>query len=292
MAPRPKPSWLCITSAAAALAAAAVGGLALLPAATEDAERAAGGAGPGAAALGSWGVVGRIDEIRHTPTAREFWTVNVDEWRPLMVRGAATSMPATAGWDAAALVQRFGDMVVRTERAQEDRRAGSQRGGMPLSELLRRGAAGEDLYAVSNVPHAIPHLHSHLPAFTHTSTHACTPPRTPPRTPALLNARLHARLPAHHHAPLQVPHAMAADLHLPPFLLCGATSEEGEGRASPADGSRQKVAWATPIDEHGLWVASRPTSSQLHFDQTNILNCLLRGEKRWLFFDTRTPEVV
>ena len=29
----------------------------------------------------------------------------------------------------------------------------------------------------------------------------------------------------------------------------------------------------------------------MHYDQTNILNCLLRGEKRWLFLDTRQREV-
>ena len=34
-----------------------------------------------------------------------------------------------------------------------------------------------------------------------------------------------------------------------------------------------------------------PLLPQVHYDQTQIVNCLLRGEKRWLFFDTREPEV-
>ena len=42
-------------------------------------------------------------------------------------------------------------MNVRTERAKENREAGSQKGGMTLSDLLSRGASGDDVYAVSNV---------------------------------------------------------------------------------------------------------------------------------------------
>jgi len=162
----------------------------------------------GVHALGTWGVVGPVDEVRHTPTAREFWTVNVAKWRPLVLRGAASSMPAAAEWDSATLLAHFGNLTVRSERAREDRRAGSQRGGMRLSALLERSAAGDDLYAVSNVPHP-----------------------------------------------------MTAALTLPPFLLCG--SEAAEASAAPADGPRQAVPWATPLDEYGLWLANRPTSSQV-----------------------------
>jgi len=118
---------------------------------------------PARHALGSWGVVGSIATIEHTPTAREFWTVDVDAWRPLLLRGAAADMPAAREWDRDTLVSRYGNSTVRTERAKEDRVAGSQRGGMPLTELLRRGAAGEDVYAVSNVAHPMTEVCLPLP---------------------------------------------------------------------------------------------------------------------------------
>ena len=37
----------------------------------------------------------------------------------------------------------------------------------------------------------------------------------------------------------------------------------------------------------GLWISAQSTRSQIHYDQTNIVNCLLRGEKEWVFIDTR-----
>ena len=94
-------------------------------------------------------------------------------WEPLLVRGAAASMGAFGAWTTEHLVDAFGNLTVRTERAKEDRRAGSQKGGMALSELLRRAEAGDDVYAISNVPHP-----------------------------------------------------MAADLQVPPFLLCGRPGAE------------------------------------------------------------------
>ena len=56
------------------------------------------------------------------------------------MRGAAASMGAFGAWTTEHLVDAFGNLTVRTERAKEDRRAGSQKGGMALSELLRRVA--------------------------------------------------------------------------------------------------------------------------------------------------------
>ena len=56
---------------------------------------------------------------------------------------------------------------------------------------------------------------------------------------------------------------------------------------TPRDGPQQPHPWVTPLDEVGLWVSNRDTASQIHYDQTNIVNCLLRGEKEWVFIDTR-----
>ena len=66
-------------------------------------------------------------------------------------------------------------------------------------------------------------------------------------------------------------------------------------RAAPNGGSGGSAAaaaappprWWTPIDEVGLWISAQSTRSQIHYDQTNIVNCLLRGEKEWVFIDTR-----
>ena len=86
--------------------------------------------------LGSWGVEGTIREVSHAPTAAEFWRSSVHRWEPLLVRGGAKSMAAFGAWSTEELIERFGNLTVRTERAKEDRRAGSQKGGMTLAELL------------------------------------------------------------------------------------------------------------------------------------------------------------
>ena len=76
---------------------------------------------------------------------------------------------------------------------------------------------------------------------------------------------------------------MAADLTVPPFLLCGSNHGTGSATELPL----RQADWVTPIDELGLWISSTHTRSQIHYDQTEILNCLLVGEKEWLFMDTR-----
>ena len=71
-------------------------------------------------------------------------------------------------WNASYLIETYGDLNVRTERAVEDRAAGSQKGGMSLADLISRGASGEDVYAISNV--------RRMPSFDrHSNTHTPVP---------------------------------------------------------------------------------------------------------------------
>ena len=70
--------------------------------------------------LGSWGVEGAIRELAHAPTAAEFWKTAVHRWEPLLVRGAAASMGAFGAWTTEHLVDAFGNLTVRTERAKEN----------------------------------------------------------------------------------------------------------------------------------------------------------------------------
>ena len=104
--------------------------------------------------LGSWGVIGSIDDVDHMPTAREFWEEYVVKWQPLIVRGAGATMPATELWNLEYLSNKFGNLTVRVEAARENRaNPGNIKGGMSLSELMAKGARGEDVYAISNVAH-------------------------------------------------------------------------------------------------------------------------------------------
>ena len=105
------------------------------------------------AKLGTWGVVGTIDDVDHIPTAREFWEDYVGKWKPLIVRGAGASMPAAKLWDLDFLGEKYGNLTVRVEAAHENRRNPNNiKGGMLLSDLMNKGASGEDVYAISNVP--------------------------------------------------------------------------------------------------------------------------------------------
>ena len=266
---------------------------------------------PSTVELGSWGVEGAIRELAHAPTAAEFWKTAVHRWEPLLVRGAAASMGAFGAWTTEHLVDAFGNLTVRTERAKEDRRAGSQQGGMALSELLRRAEAGDDVYAISNVPHPMaadlqvpPFLLCGRPGAELDAGCAdegpwacaedgCPEPQVscallaredmcdltfaevwdnPP--PGLHRERIFARCPKACRACRKLAAARAA---------AGADAHGGSAAAAAAPPPR----WWTPIDEVGLWISAQSTRSQIHYDQTNIVNCLLRGEKEWVFIDTR-----
>ena len=92
------------------------------------------------------------DEVFHMPTAREFWTVNVEHWRPLMVRGAVASVPAIRKWTKEYLTRTFGDEQVRVGPAKEDGLQAHSVRSMSLRKLMEVSAAGSNICAVSSLP--------------------------------------------------------------------------------------------------------------------------------------------
>lgn len=63
----------------------------------------------------------------------------------------------------------------------------------------------------------------------------------------------------------QLPHIMARDINVLPCLSCGTFLER--------------------IMEANLWLSSGGTSSLLHRDADNAINCLLNGTKDWILID-------
>jgi hypothetical protein len=77
-----------------------------------------------------------------------------------------------------------------------------------------------------------------------------------------------------------LPDVMTKDVHVPRCILCG------DRKYSHWKSPRR---WMTAIEETGLWISTEgATYSQLHFDQPNIINCMISGpSKTWMFVNTK-----
>jgi len=88
-----------------------------------------------------------------------------------------------------------------------------------------------------------------------------------------------------------IPQAMAWDVNVPTSVLCGSrvkTYDKWAQRLVPHPFPHPKGAnWLTHIYEANLWLADGRTRSQLHYDKESNMNCLYKGEKKWILIDTR-----
>ena len=77
-----------------------------------------------------------------------------------------------------------------------------------------------------------------------------------------------------------LPDDMTEDVFVPRCMLCG------DRKYSHWSSPRR---WMTAIEETGLWISTEgATYSQLHFDQPNIINCMISGpSKTWMFVNTK-----
>lgn len=91
-----------------------------------------------------------------------------------------------------------------------------------------------------------------------------------------------------------LPQEMAWDVNFPAPMLCGGRNKKPSldsrnpvdvKHPFPHDKGRQ---WMTHLYEANLWLGYGRTRSQLHYDKEQNVNCLYRGEKKWILIDTRT----
>ena len=69
-----------------------------------------------------------------------------------------------------------------------------------------------------------------------------------------------------------IPDVMAQDIVVPRCMLCG------DRKYSHWSSPRR---WMTAVEETGLWISTEgSTYSQLHFDQPNIINCMVAGPSK------------
>jgi len=88
-----------------------------------------------------------------------------------------------------------------------------------------------------------------------------------------------------------IPQVMAWDVNVPSSMLCGSRTSTFDKWAQKSvphpfphpDGKN----WLTHIYEANLWLADGRTRSQLHYDKESNMNCLYKGEKKWILIDTR-----
>ena len=76
-----------------------------------------------------------------------------------------------------------------------------------------------------------------------------------------------------------MPDEMAEEFEVMPAVLCG------DRRKSKIP--NEKHPWLTLIYEADLWISHLKTSSQLHYDADENVNCLISGRKEWVFVNTR-----
>lgn len=89
-----------------------------------------------------------------------------------------------------------------------------------------------------------------------------------------------------------LPQAMAWDVNFPGPMLCGGRktkpSIDNPGKwvehPFPHESGRD---YLTHLYEANLWLGYGRSRSQLHYDKENNVNCLYRGEKKWILVDTR-----
>lgn len=88
-----------------------------------------------------------------------------------------------------------------------------------------------------------------------------------------------------------LPQAMAWEVNFPSSMLCGGRKKQ---RSRVGSGEQQHLFphpsgrdWLTHLYEANLWLGHGRTRSQLHYDKENNVNCLYRGEKKWIMIDTR-----
>jgi hypothetical protein len=185
------------------------------------------------------------------PHPREFWRNQVETHRPALLHGAANFSPAATLWSEDYLVERFGEVAVKVEPAQEDRGSDlayrrlhayvPDNGRMSLRELLELPTEAA-AYAVSILPQSM-------------AWDVAVPP-------TVLCGGRHRRLPKR------------------------GSPELGKGYRVPHPYPHSRAPWMTHLLENNLWVGRGRTRSQLHFDKENIVNCLFHGEKRWTLIDT------
>jgi len=77
-----------------------------------------------------------------------------------------------------------------------------------------------------------------------------------------------------------LPDIMTKDVIVPRCMFCG------DRKYSHWTSPRR---WMTAVEETGLWISTEgSTYSQLHFDQPNIINCMVAGpSKTWMFVNTK-----
>jgi len=88
-----------------------------------------------------------------------------------------------------------------------------------------------------------------------------------------------------------IPQSMAWDVNVPSSVLCGSRektfdkwSRKSVKHPFPHPAGKN---WLTHIYEANLWLADGRTRSQLHYDKESNMNCLYKGEKKWILIDTR-----
>jgi len=88
-----------------------------------------------------------------------------------------------------------------------------------------------------------------------------------------------------------MPQNMAWQVNVPSAILCGSRSktfDKWQQRPVSHNFPHPKGKnWLTHIYEANLWLADGRTRSQLHYDKESNMNCLYKGEKKWILVDTR-----
>ncbi|CAD7950760.1 unnamed protein product [Amoebophrya sp. A120] len=233
----------------------------------------------------------------------EFWTEYVEKHVPVLLRDVES--PAATYWDEAYVVEKFGNVALKLEPKKENRGSHEEvvafRG--TIAELLDpSGKLRDMMYAVTILPQSMM-WETVLPkAFLCGSRKKQIDPHKVSRN---YNQRRKDRAAAKHAArkagqggkKTAGQGADAGTAEDPLQLLEESWTSIGNVNSAV---SRKKELWPHPFPsaleghnafthslEPNLWVAGRPTKSQLHYDKENIFFCVYRGWKDFFLIDTR-----
>jgi len=173
------------------------------------------------------------------------------ERQPLVLRGAVRGAPGVDGWTDDRLAgAEYGGLHVKLEGKREKR-------GETTAELVGKLAAGRDTLG-------------HFVNRTRAWAAGAPTPQAEPRAAGADGLRQGSASAVgssslEGYVVSQLPDPMAADVLVPAVASCGS--------------------FARGLLEANLWVSSGNTSSMLHRDADNVLNCVYRGTKTWTLVD-------
>lgn len=200
-------------------------------------------------ALGSHGEAEPVDIIDTPIKPKEFWEKYIYGHRAALFKGVDVNSFAYKNWDEKYILDKFGWVDLKLEPKVEARGDQSAYTDIEGTGMHHRINVSEFMTGTKN--------------FKDNNMYAVT----------------------------IVPQAMAWDVTVPPSMMCGGRGQYFNPRTKQSIRHRfphpQKRDWMTHIYEANLWIGHGRTRSQLHYDKENNMNCLYRGEKEWIFIDTR-----